>query len=276
MRLKQEPIGRALTKLEPSLIELPLAPELVARLCEDHFEGDPLVPGAHLIGLAVEAGERLGGAVARVRRASFRAALRPDMRGTRVRATKRAQARSRAEILAAEGEQLALVELAHGELTQLEALEIEAGQGGAACGPLGDPEQVRRRLRHGPRALVVSRMHAALGERGREGGHFEGLERPRWHWCELLDGAAQAAGLCLRIGDEGSGPPRAVYVAAYEQLELGAGSREGWAGAPWFRVRRGRRIMGLQQFDLSVEDAARTVTLLRARVTLASAEGMRG
>ena len=58
-------------------------PERIRRLCEGHFPGDPIVPGAHLVGLMADiAGEALAPRSARrelaeVERASFLARVTP-------------------------------------------------------------------------------------------------------------------------------------------------------------------------------------------------------
>jgi 3-hydroxymyristoyl/3-hydroxydecanoyl-(acyl carrier protein) dehydratase len=54
-------------------------PAHAAALCAGHFPGDPLVPGAYLLGLMADAGAHVGGrgAPVRVERCTFLAPVRP-------------------------------------------------------------------------------------------------------------------------------------------------------------------------------------------------------
>ncbi|PRQ05833.1 hypothetical protein ENSA5_01530 [Enhygromyxa salina] len=246
-------------------VELEVPPAITAHLCRDHFEGDPLVPGAYLIGLAVEAARRLAGPVAQIRRAALRAPLRPEGHEhaapgpalVRVSRDPRKPDRSRARILEA-----ATIDIRHGVGPALAPIEIPDPR--PARGPLCEPAHVRASLRHGPAALFVDRMSVSAGANLVDGGIFSAVERPSWHWTELLDGAAQAAGLCFRAQTQAEAKP--VYVAAYERLVY---APEATIRAPVFRVLRARRVMHLQQFELSVGTLDGAQTWVRGVVTLA-------
>ncbi len=73
------------------------------------------------------------------------------------------------------------------------------------------PAEIRARLRHRRPALAIERE---LQARARGGRRFLTVERGAWHPAELLDAAAQAAGLCAR----GDADPAelSLLVVAYE------------------------------------------------------------
>ena len=96
---------------------------------------------------------------------------------------------------------------------------------------------------------------------------FVGVDRRPWDWPEALDGAAQAAGLCLRRATEQERRP--IYVAAYEQVSL---APEHATQRPLFQVAFVRRVMNLSQFRFAVVDAGgRAPAWLSGTVALAAA-----
>ena len=118
-------------------------------------------------------------------------------------------------------------------------------------------------LRHRPPALAVERVE----EHAEDRLVCSSVPARRWWWFELLDGAAQAAGLLLR-GSTGR-PLSAVVVAAYDELDLNVQSHEG--PVRW-EARRKRRVGEMHQFEVSAlaEDGHK---LLSALVTLVPVAG---
>ena len=117
-------------------------------------------------------------------------------------------------------------------------------------------------LRHRPPALLVARELAGVDGRRR----FATVARDEWHWTQLLDAAAQAAGLCVR-SDDAALAGRAFVVAAYERVVQA--SRPG-PGVHTLAVRRLRSFLQMHQFTVTI--AAGDVPVLAARVTLAPVE----
>lgn len=125
------------------------------------------------------------------------------------------------------------------------------------------PHDIAALLRHRPPALLVAAEVAAAEDGLRR---FTTVARDEWHWTQLLDAAAQAAGLCLR-SDDATLAGRAFVVAAYERVVQA--SRPG-PGVHTIAVARLRSFLQMHQFVVTVATAGAPV--LSARVTLAPVE----
>ncbi|MEM6293108.1 MAG: hypothetical protein AAGA54_17660 [Myxococcota bacterium] len=225
-------------------------PSVLDDLCLDHFPGDPVVPGAHLIGLALRVCEL---DAADVTFAGFRAPVRPAG-GCRFARTSR-RAGLRVEFSSADGSPAARIDV---RPTSFESATLTIPEPTTPDPAWPDPSAS---LLHGPHARFVDRVVD-----WQEDALWAALDgRERWHWAQLLDGAAQAAGLLFR-GSARAGEP--VFVASFEKTR--------WAHplppavAPRVHARRRRRVMGIEQFDCSVttQDGA---SIMTTRVALGSA-----
>ena len=235
-------VAETLLRRSETELELEVAPARLRGLCAGHFPDEPLVPGAYLVGLAVDQARRLNGPVDRVVHAAFRAPSTPE-RSLLVHARSSGLDQTLVELAPKGADQAARCRIHHG--APFELAESSRPEGPSSSGAaLLDHAAVRAALRHREPALFIDAQLAAL-ERG---GDFVGLDRPRWHWTQLLDAAAQAAGLVLR--HRASEPILAVYVAAFERLGWASDSFE---AKPRLRVRIRRRVMHLVQFDFEVD-----------------------
>ena len=125
------------------------------------------------------------------------------------------------------------------------------------------PDDIAALLRHRPPALLIA-AELEVAEDGQR--RFATVALEQWHWTQLLDAAAQAAGLCVR-SDDAALAGRAFVVAAYERVVQA--SRPG-PGVHTLAVRRLRSFLQMHQFTVTV--AAGDVPVLAARVTLAPVE----
>ena len=230
-------------------------------LCDGHFPGDPLVPGALQLRLGVElVRESLGVHPTEIRRAAFRAPLRPTG-PARVRAIHRPDRKlATVEVLDHAGERCSSFELRFDPI----AAPPPSSRPGCEDQALLGPDAIMNSLRHQPPALFI---HEQLTQTAR-GASFSGRARPRWHWGELLDGAAQAAGLSLRRELEVEGQP--IYVAAFERVVL-PDQHEPRALDPRFVVESVRRVLNLHQFRFAVVDSDDQTIQLSGLVALAKA-----
>jgi len=129
-------------------------------------------------------------------------------------------------------------------------------------------EEIRARLRHRPPALGIERELEVDGGGGRR---FLTVERGAWHPAELLDAAAQAAGLCAR----GEADPAEVslLVVAYEGVRWPLSLR---ALRFTVEVRPLRAFLSMYQFAVKVREGAGVddgELCLEAQVTLAREGG---
>lgn len=122
-------------------------------------------------------------------------------------------------------------------------------------------------LRHRPPALLVA--HELAGVDGRR--RFATVARDEWHWTQLLDAAAQAAGLCVRSDDDALAG-RAFVVAAYERVVQVTPPGRWRSGVYTIVVWRLRSFLQMHQFEVRVEGEGEGGPLLAARVTLAPVE----
>jgi hypothetical protein len=111
-------------------------------------------------------------------------------------------------------------------------------------------------MQHGPEARLVR----AIGRLDAEGITCTG-RRGVWSWPQLLEGAAQAAGLLLGIAMDG---PRAPVVAEYRDVVVHTAAHR---GAPRFVARLERRVLQFWRCAVEVRDVRGRV-LLAGRVTL--------
>ena len=125
------------------------------------------------------------------------------------------------------------------------------------------PDDIAALLRHRPPALLIA-SEVGVAEDGQR--RFATVARDEWHWTQLLDAAAQAAGLCVR-SDDAALAGRAFVVAAYERVVQA--SRPG-PGVHTLAVRRLRSFLQMHQFTVTI--AAGGVQVLAAQVTLAPVE----
>lgn len=243
-------------------------------LCAGHFPDEPLIPGAYLMGLAVDLARRMG-AVAGVEHATFRAPLRPEgpvrLHARRVgeqvhvelgSAGADVAAKCRIATLARPWPPLGL-ELGFEDHRNRDPNRDRDHEDPSDPGRL-DHAAVRAALRHREPALFVDReLRADPPVR-----EYSALSRPTWHWTQLLDGAAQAAGLDLR--KQAREPIAAVYVAAFERVRW---AQDLFEAPPCFRVRLRRRVMNLVQFEVvvvSAEPSSRDSAWLQAELALAA------
>lgn len=127
-----------------------------------------------------------------------------------------------------------------------------------------DSHDIAALLRHRPPALLIASEIPTDATHGPR--RFVTVARDEWHWTQLLDAAAQAAGLCLR-SDDAALAGRAFVVAAYERVVQA--SQPG-PGAHTIAVCRLRSFLQMHQFTVTI--AAAGVPVLAARVTLAPVE----
>ena len=244
-------------------VEARLPAAALERLCEGHFPGDPVVPGAHLLGCLVDVlGEATGEAAGwAVERCVFRAPVRPS-EAARARVREGARGRWIGEIVGDAGEGAAATAwFVRGEGARSAGEERDEGAeggGGALTGA-----EIAGLLRHRGPALLIAREVGAAGVERR----FVTAEAALWHWTQLLDALAQAAGLCLR-GEAPELVGAAVVVAAYEGVRGAVGGALA-PGSVRIGARRLRRFLGMQQFECVATSAGEVV--LAARVTLAGA-----
>lgn len=230
-------------------------------LCDGHFPGDPLVPGALHLRLGVElVREAFAVHPTEVRRAAFRAPLRPTG-PARVHAIHRSDRNlATVEVLDHTGERSSSFELRFDPITAVPPSSHPACEDQALLGP----DAIISSLRHRPPALFIDEQLT----RTERGASFSARARPRWHWSDLLDGAAQAAGLSLRREFEAEGQP--IYVAAFERVVL-PDQHEPRAFAPRFVVESVRRVLNLHQFRFAVIDSVDQTIELSGLVALAQA-----
>lgn len=98
---------------------------------------------------------------------------------------------------------------------------------------------------HRPPALLVGRIERFDGDRLRCGSERDGA----WHWADLLEGAAQCAGLLA--GLQPGGPRRSV-IAEYRDVGLLV---PGHMGAVRFEARLERRVLRFWRCRVDVRDA---------------------
>ncbi len=235
-------------------------------LCAGHFPGDPIVPGAHILGLIVDVARSLGprqGALA-IESCGFRAPLRPDGE-LRVHARLDASHKIRGTVSRSGGDR----PIASARMRWLDAPPVLSPRARVSGAPEIDSSAVSRYLRHRGPALLIDRELAAGPPGPARARWFATPSLDHWFWTQALDAAAQAAGLCLRSEGATTRPGAAVLVVAYERVTV---VNERPAGALAISVQRRRRVINIQQFDVAVEtdDGAPIMT---ARVSLAPVEG---
>jgi hypothetical protein len=111
---------------------------------------------------------------------------------------------------------------------------------------------------HRPPALLVGRIERFDGAALRCGSAHDRL----WHWSDLLEGAAQCAGLLA--GLQPGGPRRSV-IAEYRDVALHVA---GHPGAVRFEARLERRVLRFWRCRVEVRDAEHRL-LLAGAVTVA-------
>jgi hypothetical protein len=117
---------------------------------------------------------------------------------------------------------------------------------------------LRDLLPHRPPALLLDAVEHAGGEvlvctSDRDGA---------WHWAELLEGAAQCAGLLAGLHPGG---PRRSVIAEYRDVVLHTASHVGSVG---FHARLDRRVLHFWRCRVEARDAGGGL-LLAGAVTLA-------
>jgi hypothetical protein len=116
-----------------------------------------------------------------------------------------------------------------------------------------------RLLRHRPPALLLGRIAELDGDRlactSRRAGP--------WRWAELLEGAAQSAGLLA--GLQPGGPSNTAVIAEYRSVGVHAASH---AGRVRFVARLERRVLDFWRCRVEARAADGTL-LLDGRVTIA-------
>lgn len=120
-------------------------------------------------------------------------------------------------------------------------------------------------LRHREGALMLATVEDFTGDRLA----CTSSDRPSWHWPEMLEAGAQAAGLLA--GLQGDGLDAAAVIAEYRDVRIHAARHEG----PLVLVARlDRRVL---QFRLCRVEArsARDALLLEATIALAPGTGAR-
>jgi hypothetical protein len=115
-------------------------------------------------------------------------------------------------------------------------------------------------LRHRAPALLVDEIESVHDAALTCLGH-----RRHWHWLQLLDGAAQAAGMLTALLPDGLGPVR--VVAAYDDVVLHAPAHDG--PVRW-TARSTRHTLGMPQLDVVARDPTDDRLLLTVRVTLSA------
>jgi hypothetical protein len=118
------------------------------------------------------------------------------------------------------------------------------------------PEQL---LRHEPPALLLGGVaRAAATELS-----CDGVDGGPWRWARLLEGAAQAAGLCSGLQPGGPGP--AAVIAEYRGVTLHTARHE---GPVRFHAALDRRILGFWRCRVDARSADGRL-LLSGLVTVA-------
>lgn len=128
-----------------------------------------------------------------------------------------------------------------------------------------DRDQVTTLLRHRAPALGLEHELPPSAPNLRS---FATLARPRWIWPQLLDAAAQAAGLCVRAGAALPADAQLLVVAYRDVTPL----RDPEGPSFVIQVRPLRSFLQMHQFAIAVADLAGHV-VLSAEVTLAQAPG---
>ena len=112
-------------------------------------------------------------------------------------------------------------------------------------------------LRHRPPALLIGRIESWDGRTVRCAG-----TSTAWSWVQLLEGAAQAAGIGCGLGEDGWRD--GAVVADYRDVEILANAYDGGVA---FEATLARRILGFRRCR-AVARARGGEPLLRAVVTL--------
>ncbi len=235
-------------------------------LCAGHFPGDPIVPGAHILGLIVDVARSMGarGAALAIESCGFRTPLRPDGE-VMVRARLDASNKIRGTVSHRGGGR----PIASARMRWLDTPHVFTPRARASGAPVLDSRAVFQHLRHREPALLIEREFAASPPGQARERWFATPPRGRWFWTQALDAAAQAAGLCLRGDLEGARPGAPVLVVAYERVAV---ANERPAGALAIVVRLRRRVINIRQFDVGVETEDRA-PVMTGRVSLALVEG---
>ena len=116
-----------------------------------------------------------------------------------------------------------------------------------------------RLLRHRPPALLLDRIAEFGGDRLRCTSRGTGP----WRWAELLEGAAQSAGLLA--GLQPGGPANTAVIAEYRAVGVHVATH---TGAVAFIARLERRILDFWRCRVEARAADGTL-LLDGRVTIA-------
>jgi hypothetical protein len=114
-------------------------------------------------------------------------------------------------------------------------------------------------LRHRPPAVLVEAIASSTGD----ALACRGVERASWRWPELLEGAAQTAGLLT--GMQPHGLDRRAVIAEYRDVRIHAATHP---GPVEFTARLDRRILAFWRCRVEARAADGTL-LLAALVTLA-------
>lgn len=117
-------------------------------------------------------------------------------------------------------------------------------------------------VRHRPPALLVTMVDACDGQSLTS----TSVRAALWRWPELLDAAAQAAGMLFALARETSDPThrRGLVVARYDAVSIFTHAHTG--NVTW-QVRTKRRIGDMKQLDVTGEHQGRPI--LSATITLA-------
>lgn len=219
-------------------------------LCEGHFPGLPLVPGAHVLAIMCDLVVRCAepssvGATFIPSACVFREPCRPD-------AALRLALTFSGDTAVVTALQSTENWIARGRMTRRARRALSCEPGDMTLQSLGNERELQAadaerrarvlRLKHRGRALLIE---SDLGDD--EAGRAVCVSVcPRdWHWPLLVDGAAQAAGLAAKraLGDSES----TLVVVAYDRIELGHPARD----APiLFRTRTVRRVRGMLQQEV--------------------------
>jgi 3-hydroxymyristoyl/3-hydroxydecanoyl-(acyl carrier protein) dehydratase len=241
-------------------------------LCEGHFPDFPVVPGAHLLAImydtVVSCGPRLpSGHCFAPSSCVFRELARPDHSLRLVSSAPQVNGVGEAAVVTAwqqgpEWIARARLSVVRGTAREPIGLRPPAGEGTTQMhGSELHSAQVLR-LKHRGAALLLRAEVPAPGEAGSR--RFASVERRPWVWPLLVDGAAQAAGLCAK--DTLQDFDGTLVVVSYEQLLVDLGA---FHGSVEYRVSSPRRIRGMLQLNVQARTVPAAEEVLSLRVTLA-------
>ncbi|HET9955748.1 MAG TPA: hypothetical protein VFQ61_14640 [Polyangiaceae bacterium] len=292
---------------EPHALRVRVSRAALEPLCEGHFPGDPIVPGAHLFALASDAGALLSsrrsdslctkriGEVTQNEpvNAQFRQIVRPDhdieieLCSYPIGALEHGEIRSSIYSVS-ESDCCARFRCLTraGSLQRFSCPEpvSERRLNEVSTQHSEGTEQIAR-LKHRGRALLLEREllvqdeQARLASEGPKQRSFGSRSLDQWHWPLLLDGAAQAAGLIAKdaAGSGTTGLTTSTPSNASESnptlvvvaYELKHLVRAQYAGRVEFSASFRRRVLAMLELSVVARAPSSGRVLLETNIVLA-------